>query len=391
MGIDLIVNRKAIAVAHSLAAQFRIVCVTGPRQSGKTTLIKKAFKEMPYVNLENPDMLTMALNEPKKFLAQYPKGAIIDEAQKAPILFNYLQQIVDKSNKRGQFVLSGSNNFLLQQSISQSLAGRVAYLELLPLAYNEITTVKGYKKATKEDILLKGSYPELYQQPQIVVKTWMQNYIQTYIEKDVRLLRNIGNANTFKKFVGLCANYAGQQLNINNICKLASIDFKTAKDWLSILESSYIIYFLQPFFENYAKRITQTPKLYFNDTGLLCNLLQINTTKMLISKDKKGAIFENWVITELKKNRLNKGEKADFYYFRDSAGNEIDLLIFKNDQWLPIEIKYNQTFDKEMASGIKWWQKLSRTEGGMVIYGGNKVVEFSENCFAQPWNSVSDI
>jgi predicted AAA+ superfamily ATPase len=386
-----LIQRAALQTLRELAQQFRCVAVTGPRQSGKTTLLKQAFPAKVYVSLEDPDVFEEAQADTKRFLQKFKQGAIIDEAQKLPQLFNYLQGVLDANpSKKGLFILSGSNNFLLQQSISQSLAGRVAYLQLLPLSYSELSTKAAIAQQNKFEVMQRGAYPEIVVQ-KIEQKLWYENYLNTYIEKDVRLIRNINNADAFKRFIAYCAGLAGQQLQINKMASDLSIDVRTVNEWLSVLQASYIIYLVQPYFNNYLKRLTKAPKLYFCDTGLLCHLLKIYSASKLSSHESKGAIFENWVITELRKNQFNQGMLADQYYFRDSAGNGVDLIQSLHEEWTPIEIKLNAKYDAGMTKGLQWYRKLSRINNGMLIYGGDASLEITEDMFANSWRDVADI
>ena len=364
MSIHRIIKQEVLATAN----EFKAICITGPRQSGKTTLAKMLFPKKKYITLEDPDTALFATENTRAFLNQFPDGAILDEAHRVPQLFNYLQGILDRNKKHGQFVITGSNNFLMQHAISQTLAGRVGYIELLPLCYSEIATARK-KKFSLDELMFKGGYPALFGSG-VTPQRWMPNYIKTYIERDVRLLRNIGDLRTFQKFLKLCADRAGQILNIQNLSVECGIDNKTAQAWLSVMEGSYIIFLLQPYFKNYSKRVIKTPKLYFCDTGLLCYLLGIKTESSLANHHKRGALFENYVVSEIKKNRYNAGNSDALFYFRDSNGNEVDLLLEKNEQLIPVEIKSSVKYDRHFLKGINWWQRLTHTNGGMLIYTG---------------------
>ena len=262
------VNRKIEDLLREYAGEFRSLLLVGPRQSGKSTLVKKVFFEKPYISLENIDERDLALRDPRAFLQRFPNGAILDEIQRVPSLFNYLQEILDNSTEDGLFILTGSNNLLLQSNISQTLAGRIGILDLLPLSHNEI------KKFDEEEVdidslITKGAYPEIYQKKRNP-QHWYPSYIRTYIERDVRDIRNIDNISMFTKFLRLCAGRVGQQLNISSMSNECGIDVKTVNSWLSVLESTYIIKLLQPYYKNYNKRIVKSPKLYFFDTGVVC-------------------------------------------------------------------------------------------------------------------------
>ncbi len=370
------------------AKEFKAVCITGPRQSGKTTLAKLAFPQKKYVSLEDPDVAQFATENGRAFLKQFPQGAILDEIQRVPSLFNYLQKILDEKNTKGLFILSGSNNFLMQQSISQSLAGRVGYIELLPLSYSE--TSIAYKKRTLEEVILTGGYPVVVT-GEVTVSRWMSNYVKTYLEKDVSLLRNVSNMSLFNKFLKLCAGRAAQLLNVQNLAIEVGVDHKTIQAWLSVLESSYIVFLLQPHYQNFNKRVIKSPKLYFTDTGLLCHLLQISSKTSLQKNMAWGAIFENFIVSELQKNRFNKVMNGTLSFFRDSAGNEVDIITNKNDMLLPIEIKASKKFKSDQLKGIQWWNKLNRSETGIIIYGGEVSISTNNNIEVISWKNIGDV
>lgn len=351
------------------AAEFKIVCVTGPRQSGKTTLCREVFKNKPYVSLEDPDTAAIASADGRAFLKQFKNGAVIDEAQRVPELFNYLQGIVDAKNTNNQFVLTGSNNFLMQNSISQSLAGRVGYIELLPFSLGELK--QGRKRITTIDhYLLNGFYPSVVS-GKSTAERWIPNYIKTYLERDVRLIKNIGNITLFSKFLKLCAGRAAQVLNVNKLANEVGVDNKTILSWLGVLQSSYIVFLLQPYHNNFNKRVIKSPKLYFYDVGLLSYLLGVNNETKLKKTGFYGAIFENFIVAEVRKNRLNKEQYGEMYFLRDSTGNEVDLILEKDNHLLPVEIKSSKKVKSDDLKNIKWFQKVFRQEGGILINGGD--------------------
>lgn len=360
------IPRKAQQELKYLAAIFKAVAVIGPRQSGKTTLVRHLFAEKPYANLENPDTRQFAAEDPRGFLENYPNGAIFDEVQRVPELFSYLQEILDNQQQNGNYILTGSNNFLLQENISQSLAGRVGYLELLPLSLQEIDT--GNK--TADELLLAGGYPSIYQQ-NLPPSKWYANYIRTYVERDVRQIKNIGNLQKFEKFLRLCAGRVGQLLNMSSLSVEVGVDVKTIDSWLSILETSFVVFRLQPFHKNYNKRIVKMPKLYFYDVGLACALIGIENTNQLQLHPFRGALFENLVILEALKQRLNAGKPAHLSFWRDNVGHEIDLLINTPSALIPIEIKSGKTITSEYFKGLKFWNKITETEGGKIVYNGD--------------------
>ena len=384
-----IIERSILPEAELLSRQFRALSIIGPRQSGKTTLSKLLFNAKPYVSLENPATQAKAMEDIASFLKQFPNGAILDEVQRVPDIFRYLQELLDNKSQRCQFILTGSNNFLLQEQISQSLAGRIGYLQLLPLSYAELKNAKIESNSISKH-MLTGGYPEIWDQ-QLIPSKWMASYVQTYVQRDVRLLRNITNLGDFNRFISLCANRAGQLINREEMARSIGVDTKTIQAWLSVLESSYIIYLLQPWYNNLNKRIIKTPKLFFYDTGLLCYLLRITSQSMLEKHSFYGNIFENWIITEIKKNRFNAGINEGLYFFRDSTGNEIDLLIETEGSTLAVEIKSSKKINSGMLRGLRYWKKNNSTAQGLLIYSGEKDADLGQGMHAVNWRQVSDI
>ena len=378
--------RKAENEIRVLATQFKAVAVVGPRQSGKTTLVRSVFSQKPYVNLENPDIRRYALEDPRGFLSNYPFGAILDEVQRVPELFSYLQQILDESVSNGLFIITGSNNFLLQESISQSLAGRVGYLYLLPLSLGEI----GDKESNSNMLLFKGGYPALYNEVTDPTK-WYANYILTYVERDVRLLKNITDLVAFERFLRLCAGRIGQLLNMSSLAVEVGIDVKTVGSWISVLETSFILFRLQPYFENYNKRVVKMPKLYFYDTGLAVALLGVENAQQLALHPFRGSLFENMIITDFLKRRYNSGKSNNLFFWRDNVGNEIDLLLAKGNTRMPVEIKSGQTVTSEYLKGIQFWNKMTQTEGGFVVYGGDMIQKRGNGITVVPFNEMDTI
>ena len=360
------IYREAEKELQLLSAQFKAVAVTGPRQSGKTTLVKKVFKEKAYVNLENPDLRQFAREDPRGFLSNYPDGAILDEVQRVPELFSYLQQILDEKEQNGSFILTGSNNFLLNSNISQSLAGRMGYLFLLPLDIGEINPGANMSN----QLIFKGGYPEIYQKD-IDPKKYYDNYIRTYVERDVRLLKNITDLYTFERFLRLCAGRTGQLLNMSSLAADVGVDVKTIGSWLGVLEASFIAFRLYPYHENYNKRIVKMPKLYFYDTGLASALMGIEDVSQLTIHPLRGGLFENLVVVDFLKRLYNNGKQNNLYFWRDNIGNEVDLLIKKGANRYPVEIKSAQTISDEFFKGIRYWNKLTNTEGGYLVYAGD--------------------
>lgn len=383
------IERLILSEAKLALTQFRALCLTGPRQSGKTTLSKVLFKDKPYVNFENPTVQFEAEQNPEGFLKQFTNGAVFDEVQRVPHIFRYLQEILDNNPTRGQFILTGSNNFLLQEQISQSLAGRAGYLSLLPLSYAELTNAKLTDNNINK-LIVNGGYPEIWNE-KLIANTWMNSYVQTYVQRDVRLLRNITNLATFTRFLYLCANYAGQIINRDDLAKKTGVDTKTILAWLGLLENSYIIFQLQPWYNNMNKRIVKSPKLYFYDTGLLCFLLGIKTETVLQKHTAYGAIFENWILSEIRKNIFNNAQNEGMYYFRDSAGNEIDLILERENESIAIEIKSSKKIDDGMMRGLKYWHKLQPNSQRLLLHGGDRNEILNEKLSILPYTEISDI
>jgi len=380
------ITREAETELRILAEQFKAVAVLGPRQSGKTTLVRKVFESKPYVSLENPDMRLFAMDDPKGFISNYPDGAVLDEIQRVPELFSYLQQILDDQTANGFFILTGSNNFLLQESISQSLAGRVAYLFLLPLTISEI----GDRESNINSVLFSGCYPALYNNTTDPARFYA-NYIRTYVERDVRLFRNITDLYDFEKFLRLCSGRIGQLLNMSSLASEVGVDLKTIGSWIGVLEASFILFRLQPHHMNFNKRIVKMPKLYFYDTGLAAALLGIEKADYLTMHPSRGSLFENMVIVDFLKNRYNRGRLSNLYFWRDNTGNEIDLLIDNGISQIPVEIKSGQTLSEESLRGLRFWSKLTGIEEGYLIYGGGEIQKRSNGITAVPINSLNII
>lgn len=362
------IQRIAKDKLKDLASKFKAVAVTGARQTGKTTLVKQVFKGKPYLSLENPDTRNFALEDPRGFLELYPNGAILDEVQRAPILFSYLQEILDNSKVKGLFILSGSNNFLLQQTISQTLAGRLGYINLLPFSIAELKKSK-LLPIDDDSLMIKGFYPPIYDQG-IPPEDWCPNYIRTYIEKDVRQIKNITDLIVFERFLKLLAGRSGQELNNSALSVETGVDVKTIQSWIGILESSFIIYLLKPHFKNFNKTIVKRPKIYFYDTALICYLLGIRNVSQLSTHPLRGAIFEGMVVTELIKKRTNAGLPINLYYWRDKTGHEIDIIIDNGSKLVPIEIKSGKTINSEFFKNIDYWCKLSGYNKSVLLYAG---------------------
>nr|WP_262916294.1 ATP-binding protein [Aestuariivivens marinum] len=381
------IQRVAQQELLNLSRQYKAIAVVGPRQSGKTTLVKHVFPDKVYMSLENPDTRRFALEDPRGFLGQFSKGAILDEVQRAPELFSFLQQVLDEKEETVQFILTGSNNFLLQQSITQSLAGRVGYLNLLPFSLLEI---KDIAPKTIHEKLFKGFYPPLYNKP-FEISKWFSNYIRTYIERDVRQLKGIENLVLFERFLRLCAGRVGQLLNKSTMAIEVGVDNKTIESWISVLEASFVLFRLLPHHKNFNKRIVKMPKLYFYDVGLASALLGIQKADQLELHPFKGNLFENMVIVELLKQRLNKGETNNLYFWRNSRGNEIDIIIDNFEALMPVEIKSGKTITADYFKGLSYWNKLTGMQGGKIIYAGEDYQKRSNGFEVIPLNLLTEI
>ena len=378
------IKRSALAELKKLASQYKLVAVIGPRQSGKTTLVKECFKAKPYVSLENPDIRAFAIDDPKGFLKNYPNGAILDEAQRTPQLFSYLQQILDESNTEGLFILTGSNNFLLQENITQTLAGRVAYITLLPFTIDELGDSR---PMSVNEILYKGFYPPLYDKPFEIGK-WFVNYIRTYVERDIRQLKGIENLIVFERFLRLCASRVGQLLNKNSLAVEVGVNSKTIESWIGLLEASFIVYRLKPHHKNFNKRLVKMPKMYFYDVGLVSALLGIQNAKQLDLHPLKGSIFENFVLMELLKQQYNDGKPDNLFFWRNNTGQEVDVLIDKGLELIHLEIKAGNTINSEYFKGINYWNKLSKNTGGYIVYAGEDYQKRSNGIEIVPFDKI---
>lgn len=356
-------------IAH-FATKYPIVTLTGPRQSGKSTLLKHAFPDYRYISLEDIDMREFAANDPRGFLNTFPRHVILDEAQRVPSLFSYLQTHVDKTDETGNYLLAGSHNFLLMESINQSLAGRTAILKLLPFSRHEMRDGGILPNKINEQIYC-GAYPRLYDKG-LTPDEFYPFYIQTYVERDVRQLKNIGDLSRFTRFIKLCAGRIGQLLNMSSLAVECGVSVPTVTAWLSVLEASYICYLLHPDWNNFAKRLVKSPKLYFYDTGLACSLLDIKSPEQLDFHFSRGALFENLVINEFIKKAWNSGRTADLRFYRDNQGNEVDLLIYDGEQPMAYEIKSGETFHPDFFKGLNKWAQItgSTSHSCKVIYGG---------------------
>ncbi len=350
--------------------KYPVVTVTGPRQGGKTTLIKSLFPDMPYFSMETPDIREQVSENPRELFARYGHRMVLDEVQRTPEVLSYIQTIVDE-DQDAFFVLSGSHNMLMMENVSQTLAGRTIIFYLLPFSLAELQSA-GTLPEKFEELLFKGAYPRLYDKGLDPVGFY-QSYIETYVQRDVRLIKNVGNLNLFSRFLSVCAGHIGQIVNYSNLANQVGISVSTAQSWLSILETSFIVYQLNPYFRNFNKRIVKSPKLYFYDTGLACALLRITSREALENYYQKGSLFENFVINEISKNYFNQGFRPPIYYWRDSTGREIDLVLDLGGRLWPIEVKSGRTFHADFFKNIEWWSGVADIplENGTAIYGGD--------------------
>jgi hypothetical protein len=365
------IERTLASKVTSLAQKFQVITLTGPRQSGKTTLVRATFPDLPYVSLEEPDIRQIALTDPRGFLSNYPNGVILDEIQNTPELFSYIQRIVDE-NRQIQFILTGSSNFLLMEKISQTLAGRTAVLHLLPFSLRELEPLAD----SYENLIFKGQYPRIYDRA-IPPTDFYPSYIQTYVDRDVRMIKNIGDINAFIQFTQLCAGRIGQPLNNASLANDAGISPNTAKSWLSILESSYILYRLQPYHRNFNKRLVKSPKLYFYDTGVACSLLGIREQEQVNLHYMKGSLFENFILNEFIKRSFNRGENRLPYYWQDNHGKEIDCLLVNGERVIAVEIKSGKTMSTSYFENLIYWRSLTALPESQqyVVYGGDQSIQ----------------
>ena len=380
------IERTLASKVTSLAQKFQVITLTGPRQSGKTTLVRATFPDLPYVSLEEPDIRQIALTDPRGFLSNYPNGVILDEIQNTPELFSYIQRIVDE-NRQIQFILTGSSNFLLMEKISQTLAGRTAVLHLLPFSLQELEPLTD----SYENMIFKGQYPRIYDRT-IPPPDFYPSYIQTYVDRDVRMIKNIGDINAFIQFTQLCAGRIGQPLNNASLANDAGISPNTAKSWLSILESSYILYRLQPYHRNFNKRLIKSPKLYFYDTGVACSLLGIREQEQVNLHYMKGSLFENLILNEFIKRSFNRGENRQPYYWQDNHGKEIDCLLVNGEKVTAVEIKSGKTISTSYFENLNYWRSLAALPKNQeyVVYGGEQSMQTSAGTLIS-WKNLDRI
>ena len=366
--------RNALNTLLLMARGFPVLAVTGPRQSGKTTLARTAFPALPYVNLEDPDTRALALADPRRFLQRYADGAVFDEVQRAPALMSYLLGVADAASAMGRFVLTGSQQFGLMDGIGQSLAGRVGLLTLLPLSQPELAAAGAGASPTLEQSLWRGGYPALHadhRQPEPA--HWFAAYVATYIERDVRQLLNVANLLTFQRFLGMCAARSGQLLNLNSLAADCGISQPTARQWLTVLQASHLVALLPPYHRNFGKRLVKAPKLYFLDSGLLCYLLRIRSAEDLQVHAARGAVFETWAVAETLKHRHNLGLAPDLYFWRDNHGLEVDLVFEHAGRLHGVECKSGTTYVDEWLDAARRFRRVAGGDAAapVLLYGGD--------------------
>lgn len=367
-----LIKRTVESVAQKLSRQYPVVTITGPRQSGKTTLCRKVFSDKPYANLESPDVRLFAVDDPRGFLAQYPDGAVLDEIQRAPDLISYIQPMVDEDPREGRFILTGSQQFEVSNAINQSLAGRTALVKLLPLSVEELQSFAPLPSVDR--LIYHGFYPRIWDK-RLNPTQALGDYYETYIERDLRQITSIKDLNLFQRFIRLCAGRTGQLLNTSRLANDTGISHTTAANWLSILEASYIIFLLSPYHRNISKRLIKSPKLYFYDIGLAIFLLGIENEPQISRDPLRGNLFENLVVMEALKYRFNQGKRSNLYFYRDSKGNEVDLLFVKGSEIFPIEIKAGMTITRDYFKGLKHIAGVFPNDmprGGGLVYSGDQ-------------------
>ena len=366
------IKRQAETVLLDLAKGYPILAITGPHQAGKTTLAQSTFPDKRYVSLEDLDEREFADQDPRGFLARFPDGAILDEAQRCPNLFSYLQTRVGAEKRMGLFVLTGSQQFGLMSSITQTLAGRVGLIQLLPFSLQELQAANT-PILSLDDVLWRGMYPPIYDR-NLAPEKWFANYVMTYIERDVRQVVEVQNLSLFQRFIKMCAARVGQLINMSSLAIDCGVSHNTIRSWLSVLEAGYVVFLLQPHHQNFGKRLVKTPKLYFFDTGLAAFLLGIRDTEHLSIHSARGSLFENLVVSELLKQRYNQGLASNLYFWRNNTGDEVDVLIEQGEKLMPIEIKSGQTFNSDFLTGINKWMKIAGDTAltPQLVYGGSE-------------------
>lgn len=383
----MLIRRQAAKELRQLAHQYPVVVVVGPRQSGKTTLCKATFPKLPYLSLEDPDQRRFATDDPRGLLEQYSEGALLDEVQRAPELLSYLQGVVDADPRPGRFVLTGSQQLDVMAGVTQTLAGRAATLQLLPFSLAELQGAK-LAPGSAEELLHRGLYPPIYDRD-LDPRRWYGNYVQTYVERDVRQLINVRDLSSFQVFLRLCAGRSGQLLNASSLASDAGITHNTARAWLSALEASFIVRLVRPHFANFGKRLVKTPKLYFLDPGLAAWLLEISDPSQISSHPLRGALFETWVFTELLKGRTNRGLSPNLYFWRDRHGLELDFVMDRGQELVLIEAKSGRTIPADAWRPLLAVRDLAdgAATSGWLVHGGDQQ-QRRRGFTALPWQRI---
>lgn len=386
----MLIPRDAQDSLLRLAKGYPIVAVTGPRQSGKTTLARATFPDKPYVSLEDLDEREFATQDPRGFLGRFPDGAVLDEVQRCPGLFSYLQTRVDQERRMGLFVLTGSQQFNLLSNVTQTLAGRIALVSLLPFTLPELQAVKK-EPATLEDLLFTGLYPPVYDRG-LDPGIWYGNYVSTYLERDVRQLLNVQDLGVFQRLLRMCAARTGQLLNLSALANDCGVTHHTARSWISVLEASFIVHQLQPHFRNFSKRLVKTPKLYFCDPGLAAWLMGVQNPGQLVTHPQRGALFETWVVSELLKARFNRAQASNLYFWRDRSGQEVDVVIEQGEILVPVEVKSGQTVTQDFFLGLERWREIAGEASGRswLVYGGTARQSRSA-AEVVPWREIGEL
>jgi len=385
------IGRALQSTAQTSLQGFPVLALTGPRQSGKTTLARSLAAERPYASLEDPDIREFATSDPRGFLKQFPEGAVLDEVQRCPDLFSYLQSVVDAApDQMGRFILTGSQQFGLIEAITQSLAGRVALLELLPFSLSELQSV-GRAPLSLPTLLTQGLFPPIYDRP-VTPSAWLRNYVATYVERDIRQVLRIQDTAAFQRFVALCAGRVGQLLNVSSLANDAGISRITAESWLSVMQASYLIFLIRPHFANLSKRIIKSPKLYFHDPGLAAWLLGIREPSHVSTHPLRGALFENWVMCEIAKAQAAQGEAISLNYWRDKEGHEIDAVVERMGALHAIEVKSGQTVASDFFENLDFWrqQQPNTPITPWLVYGGSEP-QNRERGTVVPWSQISKL
>jgi len=364
------IKRQAEPTVKMLARDYPVVIITGPRQSGKTTLARSSFPDLEYVSLENLDLRGSATDDPRMFLDRYKDGAIFDEVQNCPDLLSYIQERIDFDRVgKATYILTGSQRFGVLSGVSQSLAGRAAHLELLPFSMSELAET--VQSQSLDSVLFTGLYPPVYDR-NLDPGIWAGNYIRSYVERDIRSMINVRDLSIFQRFLGLCAARTGQLVNLSGMASDAGITHNTAKAWIALLEACYIVFLLRPHHRNFRKRLIKSPKLYFHDTGIAAWLLSIENERLMNLSTMRGALFENLIVTEMLKSRFNRGRRSNLHFWRDRSGHEVDLVITKGEELIPVEMKSGQTITTDSCEGLDWWKKLTSEDASFLVYGGDR-------------------